>query len=255
MKTLILLITAILITQPLSAFDHSHAKFAEVLSATVVKHGATSTVDYEWFKKNPAPLEAYLKELEAVRQGNFRKWSKEQKVAFFINAYNAYTIKLIMTEYPVDSIKDIGGFFSSPWKQGFFNLLDKVHSLDQIEHKYLREKYKEPRIHFAIVCASISCPALSGKPYLAAFLDEQLNKAQSDFLQDTSKNWYDAKTKTLYLSKIFDWFEADFTRAKGTSIKSYVAIDMAKDEAQIAAIKRAKEIEFTDYDWDLNKVK
>ncbi|MDX2471602.1 MAG: DUF547 domain-containing protein [SAR324 cluster bacterium] len=255
MKFLFLALATLLISQTLLAFDHSHAKFAEILSASVVKKGPLSQVNYEWFKQNPKKLEAYLKDLEAVKLGHIQKWSKDQKIAFFINAYNAYTIKLVMSEYPVDSIKDIGGFFASPWKMGFFNLIDKVHSLDQIEHEYLRFKYKEPRIHFAIVCASISCPGLSDKPYLAAFLDDQLNAAKIEFLKDTSRNRYDAKTKTLYLSKIFDWFAVDFVKAAGP-IKAYVADSIGTSPEESREILSAQvKIEYLDYDWSLNKVK
>jgi len=239
---------------PAFAFDHSHQVLGEVLSKSVVNQGAASKVDYGWLKQHPAGLQAYVRQISGVSLREFDRWDEPQQVAFLINSYNALTLKLILTKYPkLDSIKDIGGFFSSPWKQEFFTLLGEIHSLDAVEHQWLRGRFQRPRVHFAIVCASVGCPALNDVPFLATTLDVQLQAAKLRFLGDRSRNRYDRTTQTLHLSKIFDWFADDFSGSAG-SVAAFVAEGVTDDRAELERINAAQvKIEFLDYDWSLNK--
>ena len=139
------------------------------------------------------------------------KPSKEQKLAYWINAYNALTIDLILQNYPLKSIKDI----DKPWDQRLWKFGDKWLSLNDIEHQILR-KMDEPRIHFAIVCASVYCPKLQNEAFIAEKIDSQLSKATSEFLSDTSKNFI--SQNSLEISKIFQWFSKDF-KENGSMIK------------------------------------
>ncbi|MEO0336933.1 MAG: DUF547 domain-containing protein, partial [Pseudomonadota bacterium] len=203
-------------------FDHSHKLFTEVLGNFVIVSGAKSTVNYKGLKKSPSQLNSYLGQLSAVSKKDYAKFSKEQKMAFLINAYNGFTLKLIIDNYPVKSIKDIGGLFSSPWKKEFFKLLGGDMYLDKIEHKILRKKFKEPRIHFAVNCASIGCPALRGEAFTADRLNVQLEEQAKIFLRDSSRNSIKKSKKEIHLSKIFDWFDGDFKRG-GSSVQKFVA--------------------------------
>ena len=135
------------------AFDHAHRGWSEIVKGSVTWTNSASTVNYKYLKSNLISLDKYLKELSEVKSSEFEQWNRDQQLAFLINAYNAWTVKLILENYPVKSIKDIGGIFSSPWKQKFIKLFDKEISLDWIEHEKIRPTYKEPRIHFALVCA------------------------------------------------------------------------------------------------------
>ena len=223
-------------------FDHTHAGFTRVLK----KHVTKGWVNYTTLRKDREELDAYLKGLEGIDGKAFARWGKKQRIAFWINAYNAYTLKLIIDNKPVKSIKDLGGLFSSVFSKNFIplkNLFGKVVNLNTIEHDTLREKFAEPRIHFALVCASKSCPSLRPEAYRAVDLDAQLNAQARLFLRNTTKNRYDASTRTVYLSKIFDWFDEDFEKAKGTVVK-YVA--------QYLSIPGEVRVRYLDYDWTMN---
>ena len=136
----------------------------------MIQDGQASRVDYSAFQKNQKVLQAYLASMSAVSRSEFDSWTKDQQLAFLINAYNAWTIEFVLSAYPdIKSIKDLGSFFSSPWKKEFINLLGETRSLDNIEHTLIRGsgRYNEPRIHFAVNCASIGCPALLNRAYTA----------------------------------------------------------------------------------------
>ncbi len=240
---------------PLQAFDAGHTQFAALLEKSVRLQGARSQVNYAWLQQHRGQLNAYLRDLERVPLQEFNAWSQPEQLSFLINAYNAYTLKLILTKYPrLDSIKDLGGWFSGPWDKEFFTLLGEIHNLDALEHQWLRGKYNEPRIHFAIVCASVGCPALSNRPYLAPSLDRQLEQAKMAFLGDSSRNRYDPKTNTLYLSKIFSWFAEDFIHAAG-SVENFIAEGITPNKAEQVQIKSQKaKLSFLDYDWSLNRI-
>ena len=232
-------------------FDHTHAGWDEVLKKNVLIEGAQSTVDYRSLKQKPAQLDSYLKELESVSQGDFKNFKQENQIAFLTNAYNALTIKLVLDHYPVSSIKKIGGLFSSPWKKRFFKLLGEEHSLDDIEHEMLRKQYSEPRIHFALVCASKGCPSLQNEAFVGKRLDAQLQNAARAFLGDTSRNRYDPPSKTLYVSSIFKWYGEDFVKKFG-SLEAYLLPFFTKDSANRPNSGEVS-IQYLDYDWSLNE--
>lgn len=252
MKLLRPLITILALTQsvahgkPPTPFDHTHKIWREVLSESVSKTGATTVVDYRMLKSNPTKLNSYLKQLEGVSHSDFQAFSKKNQLAFLINAYNAYTVRLIIDHYPVKSIKKTGGFFTSPWKKKFFKLFGEPTHLDHIEHDLIRKNFKEPRIHFAVNCASKGCPSLIQTPYLGAKIDEQLEAASRDFLNDKSRNRFDPKKSTLYLSKIFDWYGDDFVKANG-SVIGFVAPRLGISPKDVSRTR------FLDYDWSLNE--
>ncbi len=247
-------ICCFLLIPSVSGFDHSHASFNIVLQENVALNEAQSSVRYGEIKQNPGLLNSYIKEVEAVSANEFSSWTDNQQVAFLINAYNALTIKLVLTKYPdLKSIKDLGGFFSSPWKIVFFTLFGKPHHLDHIEHEILRKNYTEPRIHFALVCASVSCPPLRTEAYTPEKLNEQLNKAMVSFLRDPDRNRYDKSQNRLYLSSIFKWFSEDFKKVK-PSVEAFVAPWIVDDVESRELISRKRvDVKYLDYDWSLNR--
>ena len=227
--------------------DHTHAAFTEILQT----HMRGSKVDYAALKEDPAKLIAYLDTLAAVDQSDYGKWSKDQRMAFLINLYNAATLRLIIDHYPPESIKDIGGVIKGPWKQEVVRLWGKMVTLDHVEHDLLRPGFDEPRIHFAVNCASIGCPDLLNEAFRAADLEKQLEGQTRKFLADRSRNKLDAENKTLHLSPIFKWFEEDFLKKSG-SVEKFVAPYF--DEKERAVIRSGDlKIKHTDYDWSLNK--
>lgn len=210
-----------------------HQKFSEFLNTYVSKNG---NVNYKAIKANPELLNGYLDQLSKSKPHS--SWTKNQTLAFWINTYNAFTIKLIIEHYPIKSIKDI----KKPWSQEFISINGQALSLNQIEHHILR-KMDEPRIHFAIVCASYSCPKLQNRAFTAKQLNEQLNHAAKTFINDLERN--SISENKLELSKIFKWFEKDFEQ-KGT------LIDFLNKYASTHISKHAK-ISYKDYNWSLNE--
>ncbi|HKQ25224.1 MAG TPA: DUF547 domain-containing protein [Burkholderiales bacterium] len=243
-----------------AAFDHSHAQWEALTKKHVVwlAGGHASQVNYGGFKTDRQDLKSYLDGLSVVTQADYDTWKKPQKLAFLINAYNAYTIELILTEYPkVKSIKDLGSLITSPWKKRFFSLLGKQRSLDDVEHGMIRAPgaFNEPRIHMAANCASIGCPALRSEAYVAGKLDAQLEDSVVRFLSDESRNRFNPKTGRLEVSKIFDWYGKDFAARSG-SVEAWLAQygDKLAGEPkyqQMIRDKKAK-LDFLDYDWALN---
>lgn len=209
-----------------------HAQWTTLLQKHVSEAGQ---VDYRGFKEDWSELKDYIKILG--KQTPNSDWSKPETLAYWINAYNALTIDLILRHYPVKSIKDI----RNPWKQDLWTLGDKTYNLDEIEHQILR-KMQEPRIHFAIVCASYSCPKLKNSAYTADHLNEQLDQAAKDFINDPKHN--ELSENTLEISKIFQWFRSDFEQNGNL-------IDFLNRYAAIEISKKAR-IRYKTYNWDLN---
>lgn len=226
-----------------------HSGFTTILQT----HCSDSKVDYKLLKKNRKTLDNYIDKLSKISLSNYQNWSKEEKLAFLINYYNAATLQLIIDNYPVKSIKNIGGFFSSPWKIEFVQLFGEKHNLDYIEHELLRKNFSEPKVHFALVCASIGCPPLRNEAYTGSELWDQLNDQASIFLKDKEKNYWDAKSKTLYLSPIFKWFEDDFVKQSGL-VYAYIQSFLPEDDRiQINRLTKGNpRIKYTKYDWELN---
>ena len=228
-------------------FDHSHLKWDQILKQYTTKNENQVYFNYNGLKNNEDELSHYLRQLELVTKKEFNTFSRDQKLAFWINAYNAYTIQIILKNYPVKSIKDIssGWFSSGPWKKDFINLFGKTMSLDNIEHDIIRKEFAEPRIHFAVNCASIGCPYLLQEAFVANRLSIQLDKAAINFLHNKSKNFL--KGNTLYLSKIFDWYGNDFNPIYG-SFKNYII-------KTLNLAQKKYDVEFNDYNWNLNEIK
>ena len=232
-------------------FDHQPAAGNAILA----RHVREGVVDYAGLKRSGGPaLDGYLRSLESVCRGHYDTWTREQKLAFWINAYNAYTVKLILNHYPLKSIRTIGLLPGAAFRESFIplrSLRGKVLSLNDIEHDILRKEFREPRIHFAINCASKSCPDLSSEAYRAATLDAQLTSAARRFVSDTSKNRFDAASRTLRLSAIFDWFREDFERSSQT-LPAFVARYAEPATATALSSGGSVRVEFLDYDWSLN---
>lgn len=213
----------------------SHEKWSALLQKNVNTNG---DVNYKAFLQDKATLEEYLTLLQ--KNSPAKNWSKNQKLAYYINLYNAGTVKLIVDNYPTKSIKDI----KSPWDKDVVAIGDKMYSLGYIEHKVLR-KMNEPRIHFAINCASYSCPKLVNKAFLANTMDAQLETAAKDFISDKKRNKISAND--IQLSEIFKWFKSDFTESTSLIgfINKYATVKIAEDAR----------VKYIDYNWSLNEAK
>lgn len=251
----ILLFTLSVGTARADNFDHQHTQWNEILTRHVDVDRGASRVDYRGIQRNQAVLNHYLEELEAVSLGEYRSWSQSQRLAFLINAYNAFTVKLIVDNYPVGSIKDLGGWLSSPWKKKFFTLLGEKKHLDNIELDIIREDFDEPRVHFALNCAAVGCPALRREAFVADRLDEQLEEATRAFLTDERRNRYHPESKRLELSSLFRWYHKDFEEKYG-SIEEFVASRITTASRAQEVIRNEKvKIIYLDYDWSLNDKK
>ena len=217
----------------LNAQNIDHSLWTKILQEHVSDSG---NVNYKSIKANKIELDHYLHQLSENSPKD--TWSKNELLAYWINAYNAFTIKLILDNYPTNSIKDI----KNPWDKKFIKINNKLVSLNYIEHDVLR-KMNEPRIHFAIVCASYSCPKLLNKAYESSTLETQLTIAVKSFLTDTSKN--KISKNEVQLSKIFKWFDKDFK-------KNGTLIDFLNNYSDETISMKAK-INYKNYNWDLNE--
>lgn len=194
-------------------------------------------VNYDKIKTNKAELDAIIKQFE--KKPITDKWTKNEELAFWINVYNVFTLKLVIDNYPTKSIKDI----DDAWDKKIVSSGKGKISLSDVEHKILR-KMNEPRIHFAINCASFSCPNLLNEAYLPETLEKQLEQATKSFINDKTKN---AITKNeIKISQIFNWFAGDF-KTKNSSL-----IDFINTYSTIKIDKKAK-VKYLDYNWNLNK--
>jgi len=232
-------------------YDPSYKAWGQWLKNYAVVNGSATTVKYKEALKKKNDMDPLVQTIEKMERAKYDSLPEKERLAFLINSYNILTVKWILDHYPVKSIKDTGSFLQSPWKKKFFKLFGEDENLDGIEHEKIRKDFNEPRIHFAVVCASKGCPALKGVPYLASDLDKQLEESLKAFLQDGARNRYDTKENTLYLSKIFNWYGDDFKKASGT-VQNFVAPRMGKTPEEVEKIKNAK-VEFLEYDWDLNE--
>jgi len=256
---LLLLVSACATAQ----FDHQHAAWSALLKQHVVvaDGGRTSRVRYAGFARDRTTLQNYLAILSAVDRREFDDWTKPRQLAFLLNAYNANMIALILTRYPdLRSVQDFGRIFDNPFSRKFFALLGRPMSLDTIEHEMIRAAgvFDEPRIHFAVNCASIGCPMLREEAYEGDRLDAQLEEQTTRFLSDRARNRYSATDGTLRVSSIFKWYGEDFRRGAraSSSLEEFFARhamllgDDAEAQSRIAARRAA--LRFLDYDWRLN---
>ena len=268
----LLLAAALGIASAANAFDHGHAAWDALVKKHVklVDGGRASQVRYADFAKDRAALKAYLAAVSKVPQAEFDGWGKAERMAFLVNAYNAFTVELILTRYPdLKSIRDLGNIvFNSPWKRRFFILLGRETHLDEIEHGMLRKPgaYDEPRVHYAVNCASVGCPMLREEAFVAARLEAQLEEQARRFLSDRTRNRFSPQSGKLEVSEIFKWFKEDWTsgyRGLGgagpvTSREQYFAryaelLADSPEHRRLVAEGRAP-IAHLDYDWSLNAV-
>ena len=221
----------------------SHQQWDKLVKKYVNEAGM---VNYKGFQKDKSEFDAYLKTLsDNAPQKN---WDEKDQIAYWINAYNAFTIDLILQHYPVKSIKDIGGKIykiNTAWDIKFIKIGGEKYDLNNIEHKFLRRKFDDPRIHFAIVCASMSCAKLRREAYTGDKLEAQLEDQGKDFLNDKSKN--NITADKAQLSKYFSWYKGDFTK-KGslTDFINKYSKTKITDNTKISSL---------DYNWSLNEQK
>ena len=261
LKRLVLLFALLLGQNALAQFDHGHDAWHTLLNKYVqwLPDNKQSRVDYAAFKVDRAALKKVLETYSSVSKAEFDAWTSPQRMAFLINAYNAFTVELILTKYPkMESIKDLGSFFTSPWEKKFFTLLGEERTLDWIEHEQLRPKFADPRVHAAVNCASIGCPALRNEAFTANRLDAQLDDGMHRFMADRTRNRM--RDGRLEVSAIFKWFREDWEQGhKGfftiEDLFSRHAQQLTDDKAAQAKL-RAKTVPVThlDYDWSLNAV-
>ncbi|MEP3838047.1 MAG: DUF547 domain-containing protein [Algibacter sp.] len=211
----------------------NHTSWNTLLQKHVSQQG---NVNYKGFKTDRKALTGYITKLGNHVPDN--TWLKEDKLAYWINTYNALTVDLILRHYPINTIKDI----KDPWDQRYWKLGDKWYNLNEIEHDILR-KMNDPRIHFAIVCASFSCPKLQNKAFTSQTINSQLNAATKTFLSDPTRN--EISKNNIKLSKIFQWFAKDFKQHGSL-------IDFLNIHSAITISAKAKK-SYKDYNWDLNE--
>jgi hypothetical protein len=222
-----------------SGVDHS------LYGGLLKKYVKTGRVDYAGFKSDESTLDQYL---DLLRSVDIESLSKNEQFAFYANAYNAWTIKLILSEYPgISSIKSLGIFNTGPWKKKVVRLKGQTVSLDHIEHEILRPRFKDPRVHFAINCAAKSCPPLSSEPFTGDRLDQQLDDATRSFINNP-KN-YRLVGQNLYVSRIFKWFSEDFNDDALSFFRKYATGELKRNLNTGSAKINVK---YLKYDWSLN---
>ena len=231
------------VPQPLRAVGVAvdHHLYADLLQQYV----DDGVVDYRGLKKEEARLDRYLEYLAGIQPD---KLNDKERFAFFVNAYNAWTLKLILDHYPgIRSIKDAGSLWRSPWKKKIARIDGRRMTLDEIEHDILRAQFDDPRIHFAVNCASKGCPPLWGEPFSGQNLDHHLDQAARAFINDPAR--YRLDGNTLYVSRIFKWFAEDFNDDPIGFFQQY-----AEDALRMELERRAKDlrVKYLDYDWSLN---
>lgn len=219
------------------SFDNS--AFESVLRNYV----SSGKVDYKSLKENSGNLDSYLNQIAVLEKEQISDFSVNEQIALYVNAYNAYTLKSIITNYPVRSIRDI----PSVWDKPIAVVAGEKHTLNEIEHVILRPNYSEPRLHFALNCASVGCPDLRNEPYLAKKLDAQLEEQTRLFINDDKRNYYDNKKNIFFRSSIFKWFKEDFGDVELFILK-YIASD--REEYFNEGRKKVKFF----YDWSLNDI-
>ncbi len=234
MKKILLLLIAILTLSQVNAQTNI---FNELLQKHVTNNGI---VDYKSFKEDKAKLDTYTSYLEKTSPES--SWSENKQRAFWINAYNAYTIKLILENYPLKSIMDIKQNGKTAWKIPFAKVGAKTYTLDYIEHEILRKKLFDPKIHVGVNCASGSCPKLGNIAFTEENVEAELTKLMKAFVNNPTRN--KLGKKKVQISSIFDWFKDDFTK-KG-SIVDYL------NQFSEVEIKSNAKISYLKYDWSLN---
>ena len=239
-----LLLILLLMSTGSAGAESLHGDWAELLS----RHVNQGVVDYQGFKKDEAALDSYLIQLAKTDP---KQLSEQDQLAYWINGYNSYTVKLILDNFkngkPPSSIRRIGGLFSNPWKIAFAVMGGTTYTLDNIEHDIIRVRFDEPRIHFAVNCASKSCPILISEAYEGATLDEQLEQSTRDFLENPEHNFLEGDT--LHVSSIFKWYKEDFN---DDPLSFFLTHTVGALQQQLSSREDQIRIKYADYDWSLN---
>lgn len=207
-------------------------------------------VDYKGIIKDSVQFKSYLN-LLARNHPNDKNWTRQEQMAYWINAYNAFTIKLICDNYPIASIKDVKKgvpFVSDTWTIDFIKIENKTYDLNNLEHGILRPKYKDPRIHFAVNCASFSCAPLRNEAYMPEKLEEQLNDATRKFINAANFRNSIISAKKADLSKYFTWYAGDFKDA-APSVIAFI------NKYATTPLDADAKIDYLDYNWNLNEQK
>ncbi len=218
-----------------AAIDHSYPEYTAFLQKYV---SSTGKVNYKGILKDRAALDRILETFSENPPTD--TWSSNEKLAYWINVYNAFTIRLVIDHYPLASIQDIG----HPWDQKIVRIGEKKYTLNEIENTIIRKQFQEPRVHFALNCASKSCPMLYNKAFQAKYLDFQLSKQTGRFLNDPNRNDL-SDPKHIVISKIFDWYKSDFSGSGGV----VAFIERYSD----ASPSKNTQISYKEYSWKLNE--
>ena len=222
----------------------SHAIYDSLLRKYVNDKGM---VDYKGFIQDSVKFNAYL-DLLSKNHPNDKNWSRDESLAYWINAYNAFTIKLICMYYPVKSIKDIKkgiSFVSDTWTIDFIKIEGKTYNLNNIEHGIIRPKFNDPRIHFAVNCASKSCPPLLNEAYTGDKLNKQLDSQANIFINDGFRNKITSPTQAS-VSSIFSWFAGDFKKT-APSVVDFI------NKYSNTKLSKSVDLKYETYDWNLNE--
>ncbi len=267
LERLLIVLTIVLtstfsIAQPTTLPDDS---YRTLLKAHVDNNGM---VDYKKLKAKANDLDKYLAKLATLDAKAFAKLNKQDKIALWINAYNALTLKAIISNYPIkwsylrsikypkNSIRQIGGV----WDKLKSDVMGRKMTLNDVEHNELRKKFNEPRIHMALVCAAMSCPPLRNEPFVGETLDKQLDDQTRRFLKNSARFRIDRKAKRVYLSPIFKWFGGDFVKSFGPNgsderaALNFIARYLPENDKKYLAKGKYK-VKYLDYDWTLNERK
>jgi hypothetical protein len=264
------LITNVILAVEQDKQRFSYDDYAATLKSYVNNEGM---VNYRKLKAQSQKLESFIAFMDKLDLNSYSKYDDKEKIAFWLNAYNAFTLKAIIDNYPIkpnffksmyypkNSIRQIPGV----WDKTTFKVMGKDYTLKHIEHKILRKEFKEPRIHVAMVCAAMGCPPLRNEPYIGKKLDQQLDDQSRKFLANPQKFRFDSKKRVLHISPIFKWFGDDFVKTttkkkpfiqysnKEAAILEFVSSYLDKDYAFFDPSKEAMRIKYLDYDWSLNE--
>lgn len=248
----VLLLFALCVGIPTTAQPVDHSAFTDVLSTYV---DAKHRVDYAQLRADRATtLDPYLDQLATA---NLEALSRDERLALWMNAYNALTLHLILEHDPVDTIWSITpgdtpeATTKSPFDLPVGVVADTMRTLDEIEHGLIRERFDEPRIHFALVCAAMSCPPLRREAYTGPALDAQLNDQTRTFLRDATLNQIPATEDTIRLSRLFDWYQADFG-PDAEAVQQYIASYIDDPDVRQALQEGTYTVDYMPYDWALN---
>jgi len=237
----LLFITSWAVADAFQPFDPSHSAWTTWLRQFTKDDGAT--VDYRRARADQNAFRAYLASLSSISPRVYSGWPAPRKLAFLLNAYNAFAVRLVVDNYPLRSIRDLSSPLRSVWKKPFFQLFGESETLDGIEEGMLRKQFKDPRIHFAIGCYSRGGPALGAEAWREERIEAQLEAAAKRFFADSAKNRFEGDK--LVVSPLLDWFEADFQGKYGSVGKFLARYFGPKAETS--------KIAFSDFDWSLNE--